>query len=567
MNEHSMIRRFTIGLIIVVVSACGGGGGGGSAAPPPAPPPPAPPPPATIDELNAASRFAAFATFGLNYAAIDALALQGHENWLEDQFLEPVGEHSSIVLNLNERRNLGEFADYEDDIELLVSFRRYAWWHRTMTSPDVLRQRVAFALSEIFVVSDNVDALIINPFAMSNYYDMLLTHAFGNFRDLLRAVTLHPSMGVYLSHVNNGKADPQNNTFPDENYAREVMQLFSIGLFELELDGTQKLDGDGNPIPTYANPDIREFAKIYTGMSYGGPGSYFGNPQPNYVTEMQMFDEFHQPGEKQLLNGFVVPDGQTGMQDVEAGIDNLFNHPNAGPFFGKQLIQRLVTSNPSPAYIERVALAFEGAATGVRGDMKEVVRAVLFDPEATATPDPTTDFGKLREPLVRAVAMLRQLNAASSDGNFFNSGFFLQFAIAQAPLSSPSVFNFFLPAHTPTGEIAQAGLVAPEFQITTTTTIVNITNIVDYAVNGEFLMDAPSPPFGEVSFDFTEFVELADDVDVLIDRLDIVLTYGTLSDETRSAIRDVVNDVADLQFRAQTAIYLLLISPDYAVRV
>lgn len=554
-----------IGVGLIVIQACGGGGGGSSVSPAPIPPPaPAPP---TVGQLNAASRFGAFATFGLDYAAIDALARQGHEAWLAEQFVLPIGEHSSIVTDLLQRREAGEFDDFEEDIELLVSFRRYAWWHRTMTAPDVLRQRVAFALSEIFVVSDNVDALIINPYAMSDYYDTLLTHAFGNFRDLLRAVTLHPSMGIYLSHVNNRKADPANNTFPDENYARESMQLFSIGLFELNVDGTHRLDADGESIPTYLNPDIREFAKVFTGLSFGGFGAFFGNPQPNYLAPMEMFDAYHEPGEKRLLNGFVVPDGQTGMQDLEDGIDNLFNHPNVGPFIGKQLIQRLVTSNPSPAYVERVARAFDGEATGVRGDMQAVLRAVLLDPEAASAPAPATSFGKLREPLVRAVSALRQLNAVSSDGYYYNAGFFLQVLIAQSPLSSPSVFNFFLPAHTPAGEIAAASLVAPEFQITTTTTVVNMTNLVDYAVNGGFLMDAPSPPFGEVSFDFDEFVDLADDVDALIDRLDIVLTYGTLSDDTRSAIHSVISDVNDLQFRTQIAIYLFLISPDYAVRV
>ena len=264
-------RLLMSSLLLVWLSGCGGGGGGGNGPAPvgtPQPlPPVAPPPPAEPDDdaLNAASRFAATASFGLPYADLVALAEQGHENWLDDQLTEPASLHQPLVEALIARRDAGEFEDVEEDIELLISFRRYAWWHRAMTAPDQLRQRVAFALSEIFVVSDNVDALIIDPRALSNYEDMLLGNAFGNFRDLLRAVTLHPAMGLYLSHVNNRRSDPIANIFPDENYAREVMQLFSIGLYELNPDGSRQLDASGNPIPTYSNVEIREFAKILPG--------------------------------------------------------------------------------------------------------------------------------------------------------------------------------------------------------------------------------------------------------------------------------------------------------------
>ncbi|MEL7187286.1 MAG: DUF1800 family protein, partial [Pseudomonadota bacterium] len=336
------------------IAACGGGGGSDNT--PPVPPPPPPPPP-TTGELIEASKFASRATFGLSYDEIDALARQGRDAWLNQQFAEPVGEHTPLVMDLIDRRNAGEFSAFETDIEYLIQFRRFAWWHRAVTSSDVLRQRVAFALSEIFVVSDNVDTLIVFPHSLSGYYDVLLNNSFGNFRDLLRDVSLHPAMGIYLSHINNRKANLANNTFPDENYAREVMQLFSIGLFELNIDGSLQLDANNQPIPTYSNVEIREFAKIFTGLSYGGPNAFFGNEEPNFVAQMQMFDAEHEPGEKRLLNGVVVPPGQSGSQDIEAAIDNLFNHPNVGPFIGKQLIQRLVTSNPSPAYIERVARA------------------------------------------------------------------------------------------------------------------------------------------------------------------------------------------------------------------
>ena len=549
-------------LTALLVAACGGGGGNGSQ---PAPPPPPPPPQPSAAELAAASRFGSQATFGLAFRDIDELARAGRTTWLERQFALPIGEHSSIVRDLVLRREAGEFVPFEQDVEYLILFRRLAWWHRTVTSEDVLRQRVAFALSEIFVVSDNVDDLIIDPFALAGYYDMLLTHAFGNFRDLLRDVSLHPAMGVYLSHVNNRRADPANNIFPDENYAREVMQLFSIGLFELNLDGTLKTTPDGRPIATYSNAEIREFAKIFTGLSFGGPDAYFGRSEPNFLAPMTMFDAEHEPGPKRLLYGAVVPAGQSGMQDIDAAIDNLFNHPNVGPFIGKQLIQRLVTSNPSPAYVERVARAFNGDATGVRGDMRAVIRAVLLDPDASSAPDPL-QAGKLREPVVRRAAILRQFGATSADGFIANTGYFLQELGKQHPLSAPSVFNFFLPAHAPAGEIAAAGLVAPEFQITTANSIVGMTNLVDFIVIGGFTTDAPQP-FAQVQLDMSDYVALAADVDALLDRLDIVLTAGALEPATKQAIRGLIADLDDPEARLRTALYLLLTSADYAVRL
>lgn len=547
----------TLIAVAVVASGCGGGSGNQPPTPPPAPP--------TVAELNAASRFAAQASFGMSYADIESLASQGKETWIDRQFDLPVTDHLSIALDIVRRRDAGEFDQFEEDIEYLIFARRLAWWHRSITADDVLRQRVAFALSEIFVVSDNVDDLIVYPTALSDYYDTLLTHAFGNYRDLLRAVTLHPSMGIYLSHVNNRRSDPANNTFPDENYAREVMQLFSIGLFELNIDGSLRLDGNNEPIPTYSNVEIREFAKIFTGLSFGGPGAFFGRQLPYFLAPMDMFDAEHEPGPKYLLNGTVVPAGQTGMQDIDAAIDNLFNHPNVGPFIGKQLIQRLVTSNPSPAYIERVARAFNGDSTGVRGDMRAVMRALLLDPDATATPTSLAGFGKLREPVVRYATILRQFGANSDDGFIANLGYFLQELGKQHPLSAPSVFNFFLPDHSPSGEIANAGLVAPEFQITTSNSIVGISNLIDIVILAGFVTDAPEP-FAPVSLDFQEYIDIGSDIDALLDRLDIVLTAGTLDSATRQAVETIVSELDDLDLRVRIAVYMILLSSDYAVR-
>ncbi len=557
---------FALALACLFMAACGGGSSGGSAPPPPVATPPPPPPPLGKAELVEASRFAARASFGLSMAAIEALAREGNEAWLQAQFDLPTEAHSPVVTELIERREAGDFADVEEGEEFLFMFRRIAWWHRAVTAEDTLRQRVAFALSEIFVVSDNVDTLIVHPYALADYYDMLLVNAFGNFRDLLRDVTLHPAMGVYLSHLNNRKSDPINNIFPDENYAREVMQLFSIGLFELNVDGSRRLDGDGNPLPTYGNDEIREFAKIFTGLSYGGPDAFFGRQEPYFRAPMQMFDDFHESGEKRLLGGAVVPAGQTGEQDIEDAIDNLFMHPNVGPFIGRQLIQRLVTSNPSPAYVERVARAFNGDSTGVRGDMQAVIRAVLLDPEAQAATDSDRSFGKLREPVTRYLALLRQFEASSRDGFIANSGYLLQELGRQHPLSAPSVFNFFLPQHSPAGEIANADLVAPEFEILTSTAVINFSNLLDYVVSADFVTDLDEP-FETVTLDLQPWIDLAEDPEELVEQLDVLLTYGTLSDETREVMLAVLGDLDDAEFRARTAIYLFLVSPDYAVRI
>ncbi len=545
--------------LIVVLHGCGGGGGGN----PTPPAPPTPPPPPTAAELAATSRFLAQATFGMPFEAIDSVARQGHAAWLDAQFDLPATLHEPLIDDFVARRDAGEFAAFETDIEFLIFFRRLAWWHQTVTADDVLRQRVAFALSEIFVVSDNTDLLTIDPYALSTYYDLLQRNAFGNFRELLSEVSRHAAMGIFLSHVNNRRSDPVNNTFPDENYAREVMQLFSIGLFELNNDGSVKLDGNGAPIPTYSNTEIREFAKIFTGFSFGGPNSFFGRQIPHYRTPMAMFDAAHEPGEKRLLNGFVVPAGQSGLQDFEMAMDNLFEHPNVGPFIGKQLIQRLVMSNPSPAYIERVATTFNDNGNGVRGDMRAVIRAILLDSEAVAAGGATG--GKLREPVVRYTAILRQLGAESPDGFIANLGYYLGAVSRQHPLSSPSVFNFFLPAHSPPGSIADAGLVAPEFQILNANTVVNFANLVDAALFGDFVTDAPAP-FERVTLNVDSLIDIADDSNALVDRLDLMFTFGAMDPATRQVITDTVDPIDDLNFRVRAALYLVLISPDYAVR-
>ncbi len=554
------MRPLVLGLLLSLIWGCGGGGSGSDgqqAAPNSGAEAPSV---AGAAGLRAASRLLSRATFGAPFDEIERVAGMAPGEWLERQRLIPPGFHTGITIDLFQRLQRGELSGFEADGRL----RRWAWWQQTLTAPDQLRQRVALALSEIFVVSDHADALGAHPFALAVYYDVLLANALGNYRNLLREVTLSPAMGVYLSHLNNRRTDPSRNTFPDENFAREVMQLFSIGLFELAPDGTPLVDASGRPIPTYDAKDIREFAKIFTGLSWGGDNTEFDG-EPDFGAPMRMYDTFHEPGEKRLLRGLVVPAGQSGEADLEAALDNLFLHPNVGPFIGRRLIQRLVSSNPSPDYIRRIAAVFDDDGTGTRGNLFAVVKAILTDPEALAPPDADATAGKLREPLLRYIAMLRQSGVTSSDGFFANNGFLVEFLLHQHPLSAPSVFNFFLPDHAPSGALADARLVAPEFQITTTNTIVNVTNLVDLVINGGVVMDTEDG-FGEVTLDLSDYLALADDVDALIDRLDLVFTYGTLSPATRTLLHDVANEIPDLRFRTQAVLYLLLVSDDYAVQ-
>ncbi|MEM1438759.1 MAG: DUF1800 domain-containing protein [Pseudomonadota bacterium] len=553
------LRQTLVLCAVALLAACGGGGGD---APPPTTAPPAP---ITQAELEAASRLAAQATFGMPFEALEPMARQGTESWLVSQFNQPPTYHRPVILDIVQRREAGEFDAFEQDIEYLIFSRRLSWWHNTVTADDQLRQRVAFALSQIFVVSDNVDTLQVYPFALGTYYDLMLENAFGNFRDLLRDVALSPAMGLYLSHLNNNRSDPTNNIFPDENFAREVMQLFSIGLFELEPDGTVITDINGDPVPAYDNDDIREFAKVFTGLSFGGDNGFFGNEiAPRFDIPMQMFDANHEPGEKQLLNGAVIPAGLTGEQDIELAIDNLFNHPNVGPFIGQQLIQRLVTSNPSPAYVERVGSAFADNGFGVRGDMRAVIRAVLLDPEAR-DPNLAPNGGKLREPVVRYVSILRQFGATSDDGFIAALGYFIQELTRQHPLSAPSVFNFYLPDHSPAGEISDQGLVAPEFEITDANSIVNFPNFVDAILFGDFVTDAP-PGFDAVTLTLEPWEALANDSVALVGRLETLVTYGSMDADTRAIIEAAVAEVQDPGIRTRAALYWMLTVPATAVR-
>ncbi|HQW00904.1 MAG TPA: DUF1800 domain-containing protein [Saprospiraceae bacterium] len=531
--------------------------------------------------LMEASRFLSQATLGADLATIEQVANQGIEAWIDDQMTVP---QSQTLDRLNEV--FAEVIEWylvnggnPDEVSTRPYWTifNYTWWENHMKNDDLLRQKVALALSEIFVISIESN-LSDAGFGLADYYDILLKHSFGNFEDMLREISLHPCMGYYLSHLNNPREIPEENIHSDENYAREIMQLFTIGLYELNQDGSRKTDGQGNWIPTYDQADIKELAKVFTGLGVGGvmenewvDEPYFGLDiyVADMTTPMIMYEEWHQPGTKTLVNGYVIPAGQTGLKDINDAVHQLFLHPNVGPFIGKQLIQRLVTSNPTPGYISRVAAVFADNGQGERGDMGAVIKAILMDPEARTCSALEEDrFGKLREPFTRYTHFSKAIQMEQYYGRYWNVAYGFYQATNQMPLASRTVFNFFLPDFQPIGAIADNGLVGPEFQIHNSRTSIEFINRVnDWAVWG-YVMDDWEAENPSVTYNIDELTPLARDPEVLINRLDVLFTHGMLSDRTRQIIKDAITPMISEDYRndrTRLAMYLIMISPDYAI--
>lgn len=505
---------------------------GGQAAPTPTPPPPLASGTPTAQD---AARFLSQSSFGPNTQLLNQVQQQGFTTYLNQQFGAAVSSHVRYV-DLHGDPNddfTGAFFD--------------AWWTYAIAGQDQLRQRVAFALSEIFVVSAEKDG---RDDLMSTYMDVLVRDAFGNFRQLLEDITLNPGMGEYLDMLQNNRSYPDSGTHPNENYAREIMQLFSIGLYRLNLDGGLTLSSEGFPIPTYDQDAVTGLAAVFTGWSWAGANDFW-DYAPNWRQPMVIYPDHHQPGPKTILNGVVIPDGQTPQQELKIALDTIFNHPNVGPFICRQLIQRLVTSNPSPAYVYRVASVFNNNGQGVRGDLRAVVKAILMDYDARGAAKTDPGSGHLREPLVRLTNLLRAFHAASSDGTY---SIWMYDEFGQRPLDAPSVFNFFSPDYEAPGAIAQAGLRTPELQITTETTVVGQTNRLLYA-----MWDSDNYPL-----DFTSEVSLASNPTALVDHLNQLLMAGGMSPEFHSLLVNTISQISssDPEGRAFTAIYLVINNPD-----
>ncbi|NNC83724.1 MAG: DUF1800 family protein [Flavobacteriales bacterium] len=530
------------------------------------------------------TRFLAQSTLGFEEEHVQEVLDMGIEAWIDDQVDRPYVSQRALMWTIIQEALAIWIEDGNDpDDYFYPGFQhfQYAWWQTNMTNEDLLRQRVAMALSEILVVSlasnleEHVDGVAV-------YHDILIDHAFGNYRDLLEEVTMSPTMGVYLSHFNNPLTIDSLNIHPDENYAREIMQLFSIGLYELNTDGTFVLDSNQQPIPTYGINEIKELAKVFTGL---GPGEViendFGVEEPyfgltrylcDFSVPMTMYEPFHEPGPKTLLNGYVIPDGQSGIEDIQDALDHLFDHPNVGPFIGRRLIQNMVKSNPTPGYVQRVAEAFNDNGQGVRGDMLAVVKAVLLDEEArTCEWIQHPEQGKLIPPFYRYAYFSRNVDKLSTDANYWNIAYSFFENTEQIPFASRTVFNFYLPDFQPNGPIADADLFGPEFEIHNSRTSIGYLNEATLWTWYWALMyswENVDPVF--VSVD--ELEDLARDPEVLINELDKTYTHGQMTEEFRENIRSSMelmtlsNMGPDyLSWRARFALFMILIGPDYVI--
>ena len=552
----------------------------------------------TLSTPAEASRFLAQASYGSNPKDIKALTGRTANEWIEAQFLRPPFSLLNAMRYWRQRRgpegnkNVTELQDAHN-----------AWWVSTIQQ-DQLRQRVAFALSQIFVVS-SAGVVGEYPKGLVSYYDTLVRGAFGNFRQLLQDVTLHPMMGMYLTYIGNRKerfdSTGKITQAPDENYAREVMQLFTIGLEQLNLDGTAKKDAGGNPIPTYSNDDVIGLARVFTGLSWNGgqlthecfvrAGNCAANTNARETRPMVAYDQYHSTLEKRFL-GTTIPEGQSStMADLKLALDTLFDHPNVGPFIGKQLIQRLVTSNPSEHYVRRVASAFNNNGQGVRGDMKAVIRAVLLDEEARgAHARKQPDFGRIREPVLRFTHLMRAFEASSRSGYWTIGPTNAPSELNQTAMRAPSVFNFYRPGYTPAGTpIASANRVAPEMQILNESSVAGYADYLNRFVGatsiyivglGKMIPHPEGEPATngmarEVRFNLQPLIAKANDVDQLLDEINVLLLNGQMQSDTRKIIHDAVSQVVpkppsydmrrQYRERVSLALYLALLSPDYLV--
>ncbi len=537
-------------LAVAQLAACGGGSSSSSDSP--APPPMAPPtaPPPASPTAAQAARFLAQASFAASDAEIARVQVLGYDAWLDDQFTLPRTQAHADWMRASgyaDAANINGFAGTDNTL-----------WRKLIASPDLLRQRVTLALSEIFVVSMAGLPVAWRGFLAAAYMDVLEANAFGNYRGLLEAVTLSPGMGLYLNMRGNQKEDPTTGRVPDENYAREVLQLFSIGLVELAPDGSLR---NGVATDTYTQETISGLARVFTGWDFNG----FTRTDPAWTqSPMVLNPSRHAEGAKSFL-GTTIPAGTDGRAALTQALDTIAAHANVGPFIGRQLIQRLVASNPSPAYVGRVAAAFNNNGSGVRGDLKAVIRAVLLDSEArNVATGADASHGKLREPIQRFVQWARSFGLSSPTGAW-NIGNLSDPAtrLGQSPLRSPSVFNFYRPGYVPPNSaLGSAGITAPEFQITNETTVVGWANYAQSFV--------ANPP-GETVADYSAELALATDATALVRRVVLLLAADALSAASVSRITSAVQSIgastdSGRLNRVRATIHLVLCAPEYLVQ-
>ncbi len=516
------------------------------------PPPPPPPPAAVLPTRAEATRFLSQSSMGSSRADIDQVAAIGFAAWLDQQFATPRSTSHWDWLVAAGYNNVAN-RDGEQGFDAVM-------WRQLIASPDQLRVRVAMALLDFLVVGISGVNLSWRQFAVAAYVDILMDGAFGNFRTLLTNISTNAAMGSFLTFLGNRRANAQTGAVPDENYARELMQLFTIGLLRLNADGTVQTGAGGQPVETYVQDDITGLARVFTGWNLANNDN---NTPDRYRLAMVNTASQHETGVKTFL-GTTIPAGTTGPESLRLALDAIFAHPNVAPFVSKQLIQHLVTSNPAPAYVARISAVFENNGSGVRGDLRAVVRAILLDVEARSVAIAgTSSFGKLREPINRLTGWARAFNAASANGGWTTIGDTSSTSnrIGQSPGRSPSVFNFFRPGYTPPNTaIATAGLVAPEFQIANEPSVVAYVNYMGSLV----------PSNADFRANYADMVALATDGTALVNEVDILLG-ARLSDATKATITGAVNAISATATngpvnRVYTAVLLTVASPEFLVQ-
>jgi uncharacterized protein (DUF1800 family) len=558
---------------LLMLAACGGGGANGgvgattSVSTPPVTTAPPSPPTVAVDAADAA-RFLDQATFGVTANDVAHVQSIGFDAYINEQLADTPTQYTgySYTPHTAPAGCVGDGSN-PPDASALCARNEYSsfqvqrdFFTHALNNPDQLRQRVAFALSQIMVVSS---VEIYEAYGLADFQNILLKDALGNYRTLLQDVTLSPTMGHYLDMANSDETNPQNGTVPNQNYAREVLQLFSIGLVELNPDGTQQLDATGAPIPTFDGTTIEGFASVFTGWTYPplpNANSQWTNPI-NFDGTMVAFPDHHQSGTKVLLNGFTVPAGQTPVQDLANALDNIFDHPNVGPFISLRLIQHLVTSNPSPGYVSRVAAVFANNGQGVRGDLSAVVRTILEDAEARGDVPATAVFGHLREPALFITSTLRSLGG-QSDGVLLRSA---SSAMGQPIFDPETVFNFY----PPTYQIPGTQTLAPEFGIQNAATALARANFVNTVImqSGAAADPTVSGSTG-TTINLTPLLSAANNT-ALIAQLNQTLMHGSLSDDASNIILNAANSIAagstDPLAAPRAASYLMLTSAQYQV--
>jgi len=602
-SQLKSIQLSLSALAMIGLVSCGGGGSSSSSSGPPpqvvAPPPPPPAPPTTgaFKTSESTAQFLTRATFGPSELDIETWTTREASDWIKEQFAEPASLMMPIV-----REYQADLDNIPIANEVNTATTTLAFWRNAIGGEDQLRQRMILALSEILVISAGASDTLRNvPEGVGMHADILSKHAFGNYRELLEEITYSPGMGHFLTYMGNRRSDPETGRVPDENYAREILQLFTIGVVALNPDGTPKLDEDGNTIELYDNEDITGLAKVFTGLDI--PVGRRNFDRTGYMQPMVVYENRHSPLEKRFLD-VVIPANTPTAQTIDLALDGIMEHPNVGPFLSRQLIQRFVTSHPAPEYVERVASAFDAGlytlpdgtliGDGRKGDLAATLSAILFDEAAldeTAVSAPS--FGKVKEPLLRFSQWARAFDVSGITPELQFLLIYSQRAdqLGQQAYRAPSVFNFFRPGYVPPGtETGAANLTIPELQITNGTTLTGYANFItnyifgyvqtfpasDYANYYEEWGYNGNPSGVRTSFvpDYSAELALANDPDALMDRLDLLLTSGQLSEETRASIIDLVASLPESTFsnsaqarqRVHMAILSLMLSPDYLVQ-